>query len=435
MRKLATMLAAMLVVALSAPAGKLDEAAARSLLERWLKAQNAQDFAGYQALYGKKFDGIKRAGARSRSFDRKSWMADRQKMLARAMSVAAEKVTVEVLPGMARVRFVQSFTLGRFHDEGPKELLLVQEGGRLVISREEMLSSTMGAAPAKAGGDLFVVPGGVLLPVTADDGWGRGAPRLLPQGDSAVYAATRAVDPAALPAEARAWQGRTVNLVGGCTARIRGLALLVRADPHFSTTQYWDGLVDRSGEPIEHGKPLSSAAIAGQLWKLAPVELIGVFDQKCPEARWGSAGPRPPLPATLIEVDPAEALGRAALAIARKHPAYRRLQKEFDDNVKETGGPGGAWAAEVKLRRADAAGQSLLVLTASRYEGCADFGGGLTFVFRRGAGDKLTLLNDPGAEEPWALEEAADLDGDGTLDLATANATTNDVSILLGTPP
>jgi len=44
---------ALLVLALAAaagPAGKLDEAAARALVERWLKTQITQDFAGYQAL-------------------------------------------------------------------------------------------------------------------------------------------------------------------------------------------------------------------------------------------------------------------------------------------------------------------------------------------------------------------------------------------------
>jgi hypothetical protein len=56
---------AVLVLALApaaGTAGKLDEGASKELVERWLKAQNAQDFAAYQALYARKFDGIKRAG-------------------------------------------------------------------------------------------------------------------------------------------------------------------------------------------------------------------------------------------------------------------------------------------------------------------------------------------------------------------------------------
>jgi hypothetical protein len=38
-------------------------------------------------------------------------------------------------------------------------------------------------------------------------------------------------------------------------------------------------------------------------------------------------------------------------------------------------------------------------------------------LFAREPDGKLALANDPGSEEPWTLEEAADLDGDGTLEL------------------
>lgn len=51
-----------------------NEAAGRALLDAWLAAQNAGDFAAYEALYAQRFTGIKRVDARSQRFDRSGFV-------------------------------------------------------------------------------------------------------------------------------------------------------------------------------------------------------------------------------------------------------------------------------------------------------------------------------------------------------------------------
>ena len=51
---------------------------AEALLKAWLAAQNEGDFEAYQALYAKKFEGIKRVGAREFHFDHDGWLEDRK---------------------------------------------------------------------------------------------------------------------------------------------------------------------------------------------------------------------------------------------------------------------------------------------------------------------------------------------------------------------
>src|SRR5262245_28185693 len=79
----------------SAP--KIPERDARALLDAWLTAQQAGDFARYEALYADRFEGVKRAGLRSERFDRQGWMRDRQKMFARPMHVEASEVAISTL--------------------------------------------------------------------------------------------------------------------------------------------------------------------------------------------------------------------------------------------------------------------------------------------------------------------------------------------------
>src|SRR5690606_30530952 len=65
-----------------------------AVLERWLAAQNSGDFAAYSALYGDSFGGVRRSGDRTVRLDRDGWLADRKRMFAKPMKVAASGIEI-----------------------------------------------------------------------------------------------------------------------------------------------------------------------------------------------------------------------------------------------------------------------------------------------------------------------------------------------------
>lgn len=421
----------------AAPAPAVTEAGVRGLVDRWLAAQNGGDLAGYERLYAPKFDGIKRAGNRTRGMDRATWMKDRGRMFAKPMQVSIAGLTVETMPGMARARFTQTFSVGNFRDTGPKELLLVAQGDRLLIAREEMLASqTGGAAPAAGppgGGPLLVVAGGVLIHDAPAADWARGAPRLAVHDDDPdIMVATRDVDEARLPEALRGWQGRALHVLGDgpCTARIRALGLVVRVDPHFSTTQRWNG-VDEEAEPgTPPGPPVSDEARAREVWEMAAPDLVGFLDQPCEGARWATVAKAAPAPAAMAALEEGGAPGAEAMRLLRVHPAFRKAQAEF-----EAGGETGPWPDSVTINGLTGSAGPLVVVSVSRSDGCAQFNGSLTYVFARdpSSNGPLRLVNDPVAIPGWTLEAAADFDGDGRWELlGNKNDATGDGLMLLG---
>ena len=113
-------------------------AEATALVDHWIAAQNTGDFTAYDALYARRFEGVKRIGARSQSFDRDGWMRDRKRMFSKPMHVEAFNVAVNVFRQMAFVRFEQRWSSGTFADVGTKDIQLVREAGELRISVERM---------------------------------------------------------------------------------------------------------------------------------------------------------------------------------------------------------------------------------------------------------------------------------------------------------
>jgi hypothetical protein len=416
----------------------ITEADARALLDAWLAAQNGGDFAGYKQLYAARFDGIKRSGPRIRRFDRDGWLADRARMFERPaagtpMAVAVAEPQIQGGAGTARVRFVQTFSRGTFQDRGPKELVLTRESAGVRIAREEMLTSTTGK-PAPASemaaaehGFFFVIDQGVVLSRQPGKGAARGAPRLLDESNE-VFLVESAVDEKRLDEGARRWKGRKLRVFDETGARCVGtvgeLALLVRVDPHFSTTQEWSGLAsDDSGELVPSGKPHSQARIAREAWAMAEPILVGRLGGDCasvtgrPDAtRWARDAelPEPALGAVTDDVD--SALRAEAERQVRRHPAVAQAERAARTATdREEGTP------EPTIRVFSIRGKetpSLLLATFESPGGCDDYVG-MTFIWRPGGSGKrpkLQLLNDPEAGL-FTPRAAFDLDGDGQLEL------------------
>jgi hypothetical protein len=122
----------------------------RALVDAWVQAQNAGNFAAYSSLYAERFTGIKRVGHRARRYDtRAQWLADRKKMFAQPMTVQASLEGMRANAGGMAVRVHQRFASGSFADAGYKVLELVEQpDGALRITREEMLASLVGASDA-----------------------------------------------------------------------------------------------------------------------------------------------------------------------------------------------------------------------------------------------------------------------------------------------
>lgn len=412
------------VPASTAPSATTDaiaEADVRTLVDAWLAAQNAGDFPAYEALYGARFDGIRRSGPRTRRFDRAGWMADRRTMFSRPMHVEAREVSVTATGSAATVRLVQSFTEGRYHDEGPKELVVVREGGGLRIVREEMLASSLSAASAAslaAGALMPVVRAGetrfaVLAVVPDGASWSEGAPELLVREGVVV---TRERASSAVPASLAAIAQGEAVLSGAdgatCDAHLGALAVISRVDVHFSVEQRWSGQNDDGTE----GTPATPAQIAADAWGEGRL-LVASIDGACPDATYARLASLPAV--TRFSRTPADAaLTSRVRAAFRALPAWTALDEAFHEQAsREDGAPRARWdepdTSTPAVEVWSAGERRLAVIGASVMEGgCADFSGALWAVFAID-GETLTPLtstSDPGYFAPLG---AVDVDGDG----------------------
>jgi hypothetical protein len=412
--------------------GQVTEAEARGLVDAWLAAQNRADFAAYQQLYATRFDGIKRAGPRTRRFTRADWLKDRARMFAAPaqgspMAVAIEGTAIQAGASTARVDFIQTFARGSFKDRGPKQLLLARENGALRIAREEMLSSqteqpTPPAALAAAErGFFFVIEEGVVLSRSPGRTAARGPLTLLPESN-VVYLVRSAVDDQKLDDATRSWRGQKLQLYDdkgpACVATVKELSLLVRVDPHFSTTQLWDGIVDESGSPVKNGKPYSKAAITREAWAMGEPILVGTLAGGC-KASW-ARDPALPQPAIATVTDEVEdGLRTEAEKQVRRDPAVAAAEKEARTGTdREEGAP----EPTITVFKVTGKGTPLLIARFEAGGGCADWVG-MTFIWELGGGPtrpRLRLLNKPVDVGAFTPAAGFDLDGDGRFELLGA---------------
>ncbi len=389
-----------------ARAAKVEPAAAGALVDAWLAAQNGGDFAAYEALYARRFEGIKRAGPRTTRFDRAGWVADRARMFKKPMKVTADDRKVSAAGALAVVTFTQTWSSGKFEDRGPKQLLLVEEGGGLRIAREEMLASTL--RPPEVGALdaarlMMVIEGGhVVLDATPGD---------LRHAAPEVTVPARVAEAALLDLGPwQAWEGREVVGYGAqgevCRGKLGRPRLLARAIPHFGVVQGWEGREEGTA-------PAPPAQIAAELWDLAGEagRLLVAPLAGCERAVYARPADAP-APAIFAAAEDA-ALEKRARNAFRALPAHKAIQTDFASNYAGKG-PWDGGAGDVVVFRGPT---TWVAVSARAGDGCGDFYGELWALWRLD-GRRLVLLSDPEAPGTFfAPEAAADLDGDGVPEL------------------
>lgn len=389
---------------LAPPPAPPDQAEVKAAVEAWLAAQNQGNFASYQALYAEKLEGVKRVGARTWRFARDGWMADRQRMFKKPMTVAVRDLEISGSARTPVVSLVQSFRQGKFADEGPKRLVFTRAGGALRIAREEMLHSVVENAPtpATSAAMLTITLGATsyaVLDEPADASWGTGKLEGPMTHRSGTFFALRHAGKAPMPAQ---WKDRQLVVYSAlgrkCEATIARLVLLSGGTPHFIDVQVWEG--------FEGAPPVPRSQRVREIYDLAPPVLAAelAVDKSCEPVLATAAETK----ATVFT--PAASDGESADAVSafRQLPAYRALQTEFTG----TYGGKGEWAATPKTLVLEHGAQRVVLVWANQGSGCGDFYGALTAMYAAGPGHRLRLLTlgEPAYFEPRLV---LDVDGDG----------------------
>ena len=121
----------------------LTEQSVDDVMNRWLAAQNNQDFAMYQNLYAEDFIGAKRTPTKTKTYRRAGWLADRRRLFdhTRRLNVRLDNKTVTLHSDWAEVSFDQYFRSQTYSDWGPKVIRVRLNSSGPQIFYEELLVS------------------------------------------------------------------------------------------------------------------------------------------------------------------------------------------------------------------------------------------------------------------------------------------------------
>ena len=409
-----------------APAA-IDEALARNVLTRWLEAQNAGDFAAYQALYATRMYGEKRAGSRTYTFDRKGWLADRARMFEKPMSVAVEDTQVHSDALTATLTFVQTFRQGNFNDRGPKRMTLVREGDALRISTEIMESSTLAKQHAQLAEHFYFVvkiagKSYAVLQQGVPHAYGRGEPSA-PVRDPETGTWVTLQDVGTLPAPASALRSSPLRVYdargASCEATVKELKLMAAVIPHFGTVMSWEGSVNAQGESVPEGKrvPTEPAIIARALMEEVNAEHLSLVGELSSCEGVFATAPDRKVTVFAPEQPDADTRSRAEAAL-RALPGYKRSRADYQKAMREIGEAAAEdWPLETDVR-GFGPGARFVAVGARRRGGCSEYEDSLTAILRH-EGDELTpVVSARHAEVPWMV---IDLDDDGVLELITGS--------------
>lgn len=398
------------------PPSKVPAEDVRALVDQWLEAQNTSDFALYESLYAPKFEGIKRVGPKTTSYDRASWLEDRRRMFGKKVAVEATELTIAVTGRSAVATFTQTWSSGSFKDVGPKQLVIVPGAKRAVIAREEMLTSNVVGTddvqpPDYEPGRLaHVIDGSIVLSLDAT-GLQHAAPQIVDRSGEAVAPITNPPEPL------KKWLGTTFVISTGtaaqptCTATIESLHILARAVPHFGQVGYWNGEYDDAPK-------LSDAQVAQEIWTLAGEAgrlVIGRVDTRCEGGRWAHAK-NGEAPRRLESSPPQGALEDRLVDAFEALPGHATIQKDYE-TYDDTGKSWSHDAIQATIFRADDATYALL--TARSGSGCGGFGGQFWAAWQIKEDAPLVLLSDPNTPGELIASDAAVMLGDELVFITT----------------
>lgn len=387
------------------------DAAIGGLIEAWRAAQASGDFEEYEGLYAKDFVGIKRVGVQAFRFDRNRWLVDRKGMLAHKPEVGVRGLDIRDLGQTVVARFEQTYTSKSFRDVGTKQLVLLEQDGKLKIGREEMLGSLV-ATP----------PGVVSFPDFAF---------VLHQGDKPYVLLERherkpdatlefvdfdsvlsVADTESLPSARRELAGSLLVLFGEagevCRAKVQRLVVLSRAIAHFGQRQAWRGDFGQS--------PMPKPQVARELAELAGKEgsyLAAELEPStaCRPARWARASDRP-APTLLRRRSATPSETKTALHAFEALPVYAANQKRFEAEQQQ-----GPWvrygSAKPEVNVFEGSAGKWVAVTAEAGSGCNEYRGEGWSLFKDGGGKLEPATFDAHQRSPFLPSAMFDADGDG----------------------
>jgi hypothetical protein len=252
------------------------------------------------------------------------------------VTVAVSDIGIKNLGKTSRVVFTQTFTAGSFKDEGRKELILIEQGDKLLISREEMLVSNVAGDSSASGAttsERYAVHDGMIMLEPGAPAEGQRALELL-SDQTNHFVVTRPLDTNRLDPRLRGRVGQSFDLVRPdgtlCSAKIERLAVRVEAVPHFGMVNTWRGVGDAAGGPKTPAREMALT-----VWDMVSPErryLVGVLDQRCSEAPLAfPAGTAPKVIGTSAVSASTADVARAEF---RRLPEYAEIERRFRAEVQ-----------------------------------------------------------------------------------------------------
>lgn len=123
----------------------ITELSVREFMNSWKKAQNEQDFDGYETMYATRFDGVDQSNITTFHYVREQWLSKKETQFQHPFSIAVEDEKIHLLPGMATIHFTERVTDNTSTHKKiqhlPKTLVLVAEDGAIKIVREAVLAN------------------------------------------------------------------------------------------------------------------------------------------------------------------------------------------------------------------------------------------------------------------------------------------------------